>query len=128
MKNRMRWLVSLCTSLAAALVPIGSQAQPATPASHPPTLTAAAATATSPSAAAPSSAADSTVVRQIDVMVPARDGVLLATDIYRPAKAGIAVTERLPVLLHRTPFDKSEPSVVAIAEEKGKKKVLAVGD
>ena len=40
-----------------------------------------------------------------DVMVPARDGVLLATDIYRPDGAG-----PFPVLLERTPYDKSAPS------------------
>lgn len=56
------------------------------------------------------------ISRQIDVMVPARDGVLLATDIYRPAKDGAAVSERLPVLLHRTPYDKSDAPTVAIAE------------
>lgn len=41
------------------------------------------------------------------VMIPARDGTLLATDIYRPALDGQPVTERLPVLLHRTPYNKS---------------------
>jgi putative CocE/NonD family hydrolase len=56
------------------------------------------------------------VLRQQDVMVAARDGVLLATDIYRPATGGVAASERLPVLLHRTPYDKSEAATVAIAE------------
>jgi hypothetical protein len=37
-----------------------------------------------------------------DLMVPARDGVQLATDIYRPDGAG-----PFPVLLERTPYDKS---------------------
>ena len=55
------------------------------------------------------------VLRQQDVMVAARDGVLLATDIYRPATGGVAASERLPVLLHRTPYDKSEAATVAIA-------------
>jgi putative CocE/NonD family hydrolase len=55
------------------------------------------------------------VLRQQDVMVAARDAVLLATDIYRPA-TGKAAPERLPVLLHRTPYDKSEAATVAIAE------------
>lgn len=45
-------------------------------------------------------------------MVPARDGVGLATDIYRPDNGG----EKLPVLLHRTPYDKSAAATVAIAE------------
>jgi uncharacterized protein len=40
-----------------------------------------------------------------DVMIAARDGVLLATDIYRPEGAG-----PLPVILERTPYDKSAPS------------------
>jgi hypothetical protein len=40
-----------------------------------------------------------------DIMVPARDGVGLATDIYRPAGGG-----RFPVILERTPYDKSAPS------------------
>jgi putative CocE/NonD family hydrolase len=56
------------------------------------------------------------VLRQQDVMVAARDGVLLATDVYRPATGSVAASERLPVLLHRTPYDKSEAATVAIAE------------
>jgi putative CocE/NonD family hydrolase len=45
------------------------------------------------------------IVVDRDVMVPARDGVLLATDIYRPDGAG-----PFAVLLERTPYDKSAPS------------------
>jgi putative CocE/NonD family hydrolase len=56
------------------------------------------------------------VDRQVNVMVPARDGVLLATDIYRPEKDGKPVEEKLPVLLHRTPYDKSAAATVTIAE------------
>lgn len=56
------------------------------------------------------------VIRQQDVMVAARDAVLLATDIYQPGIGSVAVPERLPVLLHRTPYDKSEAATVAIAE------------
>jgi putative CocE/NonD family hydrolase len=67
---------------------------------------------TGSSAQAPYSA----VSRQLNVMVRARDGISLATDIYRPANGGAAVTQRLPVLLHRTPYDKSEAATVAIAE------------
>lgn len=44
------------------------------------------------------------VTTETGVMVPMRDGVRLWTDIYRPARAGVAVTERLPVLLQRTPY------------------------
>lgn len=56
------------------------------------------------------------VVRQLNVMVPARDGVLLATDIYRPGTKNVPTAERLAVLLHRTPYDKSEAAAVTIAE------------
>src|SRR5271154_4916426 len=55
-------------------------------------------------------------IRQQNVMVPARDGTLLATDIYRPGAKNVPTSERLPVLLHRTPYDKSDPAAVAIAE------------
>ncbi|MCZ6892385.1 MAG: CocE/NonD family hydrolase [Chloroflexi bacterium] len=41
-----------------------------------------------------------------DVMVPARDGVRLATDIYRPARNGEPIQEPLPVILERTPYNK----------------------
>jgi putative CocE/NonD family hydrolase len=39
------------------------------------------------------------------VMVAMRDGVKLSTDIYRPARNGVPVTDRLPVLLQRTPYE-----------------------
>jgi uncharacterized protein len=42
-----------------------------------------------------------------DVMVPMRDGVKLATDIYRPAENGEPVDEKLPVILTRTPYNKN---------------------
>ncbi|MBI4638679.1 MAG: CocE/NonD family hydrolase [Candidatus Rokubacteria bacterium] len=41
-----------------------------------------------------------------NVMVPMRDGVHLACDVYRPARAGAFVPERLPALLERTPYSK----------------------
>jgi hypothetical protein len=56
------------------------------------------------------------VIRRQDVMVAARDGTLLATDIYRPGRAETPTDERLPVLLHRTPYDKSDPATVSIAQ------------
>lgn len=43
---------------------------------------------------------------QKDVMVPMRDGVKLATDIYLPMRDGKALTEPLPVILTRTPYNK----------------------
>jgi len=61
-------------------------------------------------------AAYTEAVRQADVMMRARDGVLLATDIYRPAVGGVPVADRLPVLMHRTPYDKAAPATIAIAE------------
>jgi X-Pro dipeptidyl-peptidase (S15 family) len=45
------------------------------------------------------------IVVERDMMVPARDGVLLATDVYRPAGPG-----PYPVLLERTPYDQSAVS------------------
>ena len=45
------------------------------------------------------------IVIQRDLMVPARDGVLLSTDVYRPEGPGL-----FPVLLERTPYDKSAAS------------------
>jgi len=42
-----------------------------------------------------------------NVMVPMRDGVRLATDIYRPAQNGAAVDGKFPVIMERTPYDKS---------------------
>lgn len=41
-----------------------------------------------------------------NVMVPMRDGVRLATDLYQPVRAGRPVDERFPVILTRTPYDK----------------------
>lgn len=40
-----------------------------------------------------------------DVMSPMRDGVNLATDIYRPAQKGEFVPGPLPLILERTPYD-----------------------
>ncbi|HEX2726624.1 MAG TPA: CocE/NonD family hydrolase, partial [Beijerinckiaceae bacterium] len=42
-----------------------------------------------------------------NVMVPMRDGKRMATDVYRPARNGAPVNEPLPVLLQRTPYDKT---------------------
>ena len=41
-----------------------------------------------------------------EVMVPMRDGVRLATDIYRPVRAGKPLEDRRPVVLIRTPYGK----------------------
>ena len=50
-----------------------------------------------------STAADYDIIVEHDIMVRTRDGVRLATDIYRPARGGIAVQGRFPVILERTP-------------------------
>ena len=39
-----------------------------------------------------------------NLMVPMRDGVKLATDIYRPASKGKPADAKLPLLLHRTAY------------------------
>ena len=48
-----------------------------------------------------------------NVMVPMRDGVRLATDIYRPGKNGEVVQGKLPTLLSRTPYGKHGAEVNA---------------
>ena len=58
-------------------------------------------------AARPSAAAFD-VHRTENVMLPMRDGVRMATDVYRPARAGRPLADRRPVLLHRTPYNKVE--------------------
>ena len=41
-----------------------------------------------------------------DVMIPMRDGVRLATDVYLPARNGQAVAGKWPTILMRTPYGK----------------------
>ena len=42
-----------------------------------------------------------------NVMIPMRDGVRLATDIYFPALGGQPALGKFPVILERTPYDKA---------------------
>ena len=42
-----------------------------------------------------------------NVMIPMRDGVRLATDIYIPALDGQPASGKFPVILERTPYDKA---------------------
>jgi putative CocE/NonD family hydrolase len=56
------------------------------------------------------------VVVAKDVMVPMRDGVRLATDVYRPAIDGEIVAGAWPTVLHRTIYDKSSAHLIAEAE------------
>jgi uncharacterized protein len=64
------------------------------------------------------------IIIERDVMVPARDDVLLATDIYRPDGPG-----PFPVLLERTPYNKSAPSrserTAAVAKPRSRAEVAA---
>jgi len=41
------------------------------------------------------------------IMIPMRDGTRLATDVYRPARAGKPVGGKFPVLVTRSPYNKS---------------------
>jgi putative CocE/NonD family hydrolase len=52
------------------------------------------------------------VVVAKNVMVPMRDGVHLAADVYRPARSGAPVEAPLPALLERTPYSKDNPERV----------------
>ncbi len=54
------------------------------------------------------------VVVEHDVLVPMRDGVKLSTDIYRPAVKGVVLTEKVPTILQRTPYDKEGKGDIAI--------------
>lgn len=57
-----------------------------------------------------------------NIMVRMRDGVRLATDIYRPARNGRPVQGRFPVILERTPYGKTvvSRSEVSLADPKPK--------
>ncbi|MDY0167518.1 MAG: CocE/NonD family hydrolase [Thermoguttaceae bacterium] len=46
------------------------------------------------------------VATETDVMVPMRDGVRLATDVYRPAKDGKPIDGKLPAIVTRLPYGK----------------------
>lgn len=49
---------------------------------------------------------------ETNFLLEMRDGVRLATDVYRPALEGVAVEEPFPALLHRTPYDKRSERLV----------------
>ena len=49
---------------------------------------------------------------ETDLMVEMRDGIRLATDVYRPSREYEPVAEPFPVLLHRTPYDKTSRGLV----------------
>lgn len=47
------------------------------------------------------------VAIETDVMVPMRDSVRLATDVYRPVQGGTPLEEKLPAIVTRLPYGKS---------------------
>jgi putative CocE/NonD family hydrolase len=96
-----RRLVRVCFALLSMSIWIGSAASPVA-AQQP------AAAASAPSAAAKPDAAKPEYRAEVDVMVPMRDGVKLATDLYFPADYDAAAqpAAKLPVLLVRTPYGK----------------------
>ncbi|HXX93736.1 MAG TPA: CocE/NonD family hydrolase, partial [Planctomycetota bacterium] len=47
------------------------------------------------------------VVLQPELQVAMRDGIKLATDVYLPAREGQPVAGKRPVILVRTPYNKS---------------------
>ena len=59
-------------------------------------------------------------------MVPMRDGVRLASDIYRPALGVEPVPGRFPVILQRTIYDKSDERTTAPAEYFCKRGYVAI--
>ncbi|MCH7786661.1 MAG: CocE/NonD family hydrolase [Chloroflexi bacterium] len=54
----------------------------------------------------PKSQPDYDVIKQSDVMVTARDGIRLATDLYLPARNGEPVQGAFPAIMERTPYNK----------------------
>src|SRR5215469_703227 len=42
-----------------------------------------------------------------NIAVPMRDGISLATDVYRPSRNGVVTPAKFPTLLVRTPYDRS---------------------
>jgi putative CocE/NonD family hydrolase len=52
-----------------------------------------------------------------DVMVPMRDGVKLACDVYRPTSTGEAIPGAFPVILERTPYGKGNTSRSEISRQ-----------
>jgi len=55
------------------------------------------------------------IIETKNVMIPMRDGVRLATDIYRPARNGEPAEGKFPVILMRTPYDKETSPQIADA-------------
>jgi len=60
-----------------------------------------------PPAEATCSAPEFEVIVESNVMIPLRDGVRAATDLYFPAREGVKREGQYPVILTRTPYDKT---------------------
>lgn len=56
------------------------------------------------------------IVLSKDVMVPMRDGIRLATDIYRPAREGEPLPGPFPTILCRTPYNKADRRYSELAD------------
>lgn len=56
------------------------------------------------------------ILFESNLMIPMRDGVRLASDVYRPVYGGRPISDKLPVLLQRTPYNKNGGNIVASAE------------
>ena len=61
-----------------------------------------------------------------NMMIPMRDGVKLATDVYRPTINGKLVEGKLPVLLQRTPYGKFKAEDGKVTEEYVKQGYIVV--
>jgi len=48
-----------------------------------------------------------------DLMIPMRDGVKLAADVYCPAVDGVPLSARLPILLHQTPYNREVSGLIS---------------
>ena len=55
------------------------------------------------------------VVVSKDVMISMRDGLKLATDVYLPARNGVAISEKLPAVMLRGPYNKGGQGNLAAA-------------
>lgn len=56
------------------------------------------------------------IVLAKDVMIRMRDGIRLASDVYRPARDGELADGRFPTIVCITPYDKTERRYVEIAD------------
>ena len=55
------------------------------------------------------------VIAKKNIMLPMRDGIKLATDVYLPAISGKVVEGKFPTVIERTPYDNASPRLVDTA-------------